>query len=151
MSTKLSPALEAELRQAALTAREQAYAPYSQFRVGAALRCEDGTVVTGCNVENASYGLCVCAERTAIGCAVAQGRRRFSAIAIATASSPPSPPCGMCRQVLAEFCDDLPILLVNPSGEERDTTLKALFPSGFDRQLLERGTDAGTGEPQGGA
>lgn len=130
-----------DLQRMALAARARAYAPYSHFRVGAALRCADGTVITGCNVENASYGLCVCAERTAICTAVAQGHTRFEAIAIATASSPPSPPCGMCRQVLSEFCEDLPISLVNEAGEERTTTLRELLPSGFDQALLKTGTD----------
>lgn len=130
-----------DLRKLALQARDRAYAPYSKFRVGAALRCSDGSVVMGCNVENASYGLCVCAERTAICSAVAQGHKNFSAIAIATASSPPSPPCGMCRQVLSEFCEDLPITLINPAGEERHTTLRQLLPSGFDHELLKTGVD----------
>lgn len=130
-----------DLKRLALQARDKAYAPYSKFRVGAALRCSDGSVVSGCNVENASYGLCVCAERTAICAAVAQGQKQFSAIAIATASSPPSPPCGMCRQVLSEFCDDLPITLINPAGEERHTTLRQLLPSGFDHELLKTGVD----------
>ena len=130
-----------DLKRRALEARDRAYAPYSKFRVGAALRCSDGTVFLGCNVENASYGLCVCAERTAIGTAVAQGQTRFTAIAIATASSPPSPPCGMCRQVLSEFCEDLPISLINPAGEECQTTLRQLLPSGFDHALLQTGMD----------
>lgn len=152
MRRELSPEQEAALREAALRAREQAYAPYSRFRVGAALLTEDGSVITGCNIENASYGLCVCAERTAVGNAVAQGKRRFVAIAIATASSPPSPPCGMCRQVLAEFTEDLPILLVNPEGETTRTTLQALFPSGFDKDLLERGAEDGASSgSEGGA
>lgn len=139
------------LRQAALAARDRSYAPYSRFRVGAALLCEDGETVLGCNVENASYGLCVCAERTAVGAAVAAGRQRFVAIAIATASSPPSPPCGMCRQVLSEFADDLPVLLVNPAGESCETRLRELLPSGFDRQLLERGVEGEGPGQEGGA
>ena len=145
----LSAEQEEALVGAALDARERAYAPYSRFRVGAALLCDDGTVVTGCNVENVSYGLCVCAERTAIGTAVAEGKRHFIALAIATASSPPSPPCGMCRQVLSEFSDDLPILLVNPRGERARTTLAALFPGGFDRQLLERGSEQEAADDNG--
>lgn len=100
--------------------------------------------MTGCNVENASFGLCVCAERTSIGTAIAAGHRRFVGIAVATGSSPPSPPCGMCRQVLSEFCDDLPILLLNPEGERVTTSLRALFPGAFDTALLERGTDGPT-------
>jgi cytidine deaminase len=129
----------AELRDAALGARERAYAPYSEFYVGAALLCADGAVMLGCNVENASYGLCVCAERTALCAAVAAGKTEFVAIAISTSSSPPSPPCGMCRQSLREFCDDLTIFLVNPSGETITTSLAALFPGGFDKDLLRKG------------
>lgn len=131
--------LEDELVDAALRARGRAWAPYSRFLVGAALLCEDGTVVEGCNVENVSYGLCICAERTAVAAAVASGRRRFAAIAIATGSSPPSPPCGMCRQVLAEFCEDLPIVCVNPEGERSRTTLRAIFPGTFTAELLQSG------------
>lgn len=125
--------------EAALRARERAWAPYSRFLVGAALLCEDGSIVEGCNVENVSYGLCLCAERTAVGTAVASGRRRFAAIAIATASSPPSPPCGMCRQVLAEFCPDLPIVCVNTAGERLRTTLREIFPGTFTAELLQSG------------
>ena len=129
------------LCQRALEARENAYAPYSRFRVGAALLCEDGTVVLGVNVENVSYGLCLCAERAAIGAAISQGERRFAAIAIATASSPPSAPCGMCRQTLAEFNQEMKVYLVNTSGARVDTTLIELFPGAFDKNQLEDGAD----------
>jgi cytidine deaminase len=130
------------LCQAALQAATRAYAPYSRFQVGAALLCEDGRVVEGCNVENASYGLCICAERTAIAAAVAQGRRRFPAIAVATSSSPPSSPCGMCRQVLVEFLapgQDTDVVLVNAAGERITTTARALLPGGFDKSQLASG------------
>lgn len=137
------PEPHADLVARALAARNRAYAPYSRFHVGASLRCADGTVVDGCNVENASYGLCICAERTAVAAAVAAGHRRFAAIAIATAASPPAAPCGMCRQVLAEFIggasDDLPIVLVNDKGERQDTTLRAIFPGIFDTAQLQSG------------
>lgn len=116
---------------AALAVRERAYAPFSRFAVGAALATAGGEIVAGCNVENRSYGLTVCAERNALAAAVARGERRFTALAVATASSPPAPPCGPCREVLAEFCDDLPILLVNDAGERRLTSLAALFPDRF--------------------
>ena len=119
------------LAKAALAARQRAYAPYSRFKVGAALLTTDGELFCGCNVENASYGLCVCAERGAVCTAVSAGRRDFLAMAIATASSPPSPPCGMCRQVLAEFCEDLPLLLVNTAGGRRRTRLAELLPGAF--------------------
>lgn len=123
-----------------------AYAPYSQFRVGAALLTEDGTVFTGCNVENASYGLCLCAERVAIASAVAAGHRSFRWIAVATSSSPPSPPCGMCRQVMTEFSPTLGVTLVNPKGELVETTADALLPGSFDQRLLEKGRDANDDE-----
>lgn len=120
------------LFQAAKEARERAYAPYSDFRVGAALLTEDGSVVTGCNVENRSFGLTICAERNAVVHAVAAGHRRFRAIAVVTAVSPPAPPCGMCRETLAEFSADLPILLGNVEGERRIVTSSALFPMPFE-------------------
>ncbi|MBM4279830.1 MAG: cytidine deaminase [Deltaproteobacteria bacterium] len=135
----------------ALAARRRAYAPYSHFLVGAALLCDDGAVIEGCNVENASYGLCICAERTAVAAAVAQGRRHFRAVAIATASTPPATPCGMCRQVLAEFTPpngDIDILLVNDAGARVRTTLRALFPGIFDMAQLQSGqSPASTTEP----
>lgn len=120
----------------ALEMRENAYAPYSGFKVGAALLGESGTVHLGCNVENASYGLCVCAERNAVGRAVAEGERTFRALVIATQSSPPSPPCGMCRQTLVEFARNLPILLVNAQGERVATSIEALFPMSFTPDFL---------------
>jgi cytidine deaminase len=130
----------------ALTARERAYAPYSRFLVGAALRTTDGTIVTGCNVENASYGLCVCAERNAINTLVAQldvEHRTVMAIAVATASSPPSPPCGMCRQVLAELAPDARVVLVNTHNDRVRTTVQALLPRGFTPEQLESGRRQG--------
>ena len=137
--TPIDPALEDRLCARALNARTRAYAPYSHFLVGAALLCDDGTIVEGCNVENASYGLCICAERTAVSSAVASGKRSFTAIAIATGSSPPSPPCGMCRQVLVEFAADMPVVLVNANGERARHSLAALFPGNFTVALLESG------------
>lgn len=138
--------VDRDLANRALDARKRAYAPYSNFLVGAALLCDDGTVVEGCNVENASYGLCICAERTAVAAAVASGKRHFTRIAIATAASPPAPPCGMCRQVLAEFLDgaedDLHITLLNDRGEQIVTTLRAIFPGIFDTKQLESGQTA---------
>jgi len=128
-----------ELAAAALAARAAAYAPYSKFKVGAALLTESGEVVTGCNVENASFGLCLCAERNAMTTAVAAGQRRFLAMAVATGGSPPSPPCGMCLQFMAEFCVDLELLLVNPAGERRRAKLSQLMTRPF------RWKGAGTG------
>ncbi len=119
------------LAEAALAARRLAYAPYSRFKVGAALLTTDGDLFSGCNVENASYGLSICAERTAAASAVIAGQRAFRAMAIATSGSPPAPSCGMCRQFLSEFCVDLPILLINPAGERRTVRLAELLPSAF--------------------
>ena len=125
----------------ALAQRARAYAPYSRFTVGAALLCTDGEVVLGCNVENASYGLCICAERTAVSSAVSQGKTRFTRIAVATGSSPPAAPCGMCRQVLAEFAgdDEMTIILCNDRGERTTTSLKEIFPGTFNQAQLQSG------------
>ncbi|MGE0711645.1 MAG: cytidine deaminase [Planctomycetota bacterium] len=114
------------LLAAARAARERAYAPYSKFRVGAALLCADGTVVPGCNVENASYGLANCAERVAIGAAVVAGQREFVAVAIAT-DVESTPPCGACRQVLYELAPDLTVVLPGPEL----IPLRELLPRGF--------------------
>jgi cytidine deaminase len=120
-----------DLIQAAREATEQAHAPYSGYRVGAALLCSDGTVFTGCNVENASYGLTNCAERTALFSAVAAGHRQFRAIAIAASEDPAPYPCGACRQVLAEFCPaDFPVHVVKGDGHET-RSLGELLPHTF--------------------
>jgi len=115
----------------ALAVRARAYAPYSRFQVGAALRTASGAVFTGCNVENASFGLTICAERAAVTAAVAAGECRFEALAIATGAAPPAGPCGACRQVLAEFAPDLPILLVNDRGAVERVRLAKLLPRQF--------------------
>ena len=128
--------IEDALVEAASRAREHAYAPYSEFRVGAALRTEDGTIFGGCNVENASYGLCLCGERSALAAAVSAGYTRFTHCAVLTDTSPPSPPCGLCLQALVEFADDMPILLTNPAGERIRVRLKDLLPFRFDRAHL---------------
>jgi cytidine deaminase len=119
------------LASTALAVRRSAYAPYSRFKVGAALLTEDGVVVPGCNVENASFGLCLCAERNAMTTAISLGHVRFRAMAIATGASPPAPPCGMCLQFMAEFCVDLDIVLVNGKGEQRRTRLSQLMKQPF--------------------
>ena len=119
------------LLDAARAARERAYAPYSRFLVGAALLMEDGAIVPGCNVENRSYGLTVCAERGALSAAVAQGHGRPVAIAVVTDTSPPSAPCGMCRESLQELAPGAPVLLANLSGERVETTVSELLPRPF--------------------
>lgn len=119
------------LLTAARAARERAYAPYSGFRVGAALLMEDGSVVPGCNVENRSYGLTICAERGALSAAVAQGHGRPVAVVVVTDTSPPSAPCGMCRESLHELAPEAPLLLANTAGERIETTVAALLPMPF--------------------
>jgi pyrimidine-nucleoside phosphorylase len=137
-----SDPLEA-LVEAARRAREHAYVPYSRFAVGAALQLADGRVVTGVNVENASYGLTNCAERTAVFRAVTEmGRPEIRAVAVIADSPDPVVPCGACRQVLAEWCEpDVPVVLANLAGARRRTTVGALLPSAFDSQQM-RGTEA---------
>ena len=121
-----------ELIEAARAVRAHAHAPYSRYHVGAAVRAASGKIYVGANVENASYGLALCAERSAIAAAVSAGEKKLAAVAVVTATSPPAAPCGMCRQVLAEFgADDLPIALVNDAGERTDTTLGARLPHAF--------------------
>ena len=138
MPTALDPTTRESLLSAARRAARQAYCPYSRFHVGAAV-LSDGHTFTGCNVENASYGLAMCAERVAILTAVAAGHRQIQAIAVTCPDSPPQEPpptrmpCGACRQVLAEFCEDLPILLVDADdpGIAREVSLAALLPDQF--------------------
>jgi len=121
---------------AARAARRRAYAPYSRFRVGAAVRAR-GRVFEGANVENASYGLTLCAERSAVTAAVLAGARRLDEVAVASGTSPPTPPCGMCLQTLAEFAGpELPILLAGAHGAVVETTLGELLPRGFSKRFL---------------
>jgi cytidine deaminase len=127
----LTPA-EAKLLDAAFEARQRAYAPYSKFLVGAALLTEDGTIVHGCNVENASYGATNCAERTAVFAAVAQGQRKFRAIAIVGDLETPITPCGICRQVLSEFGHDIVVIGSNLKRDTMVTTVGAILPGAFD-------------------
>ncbi|MFN2636228.1 MAG: cytidine deaminase [Gemmatimonadaceae bacterium] len=121
----------ASLREAAMRALDNAYAPYSNFRVGAALRTGDGTVITGCNMENSAYGLAICAETLAVASAVSQGLTDFDEIAIATEDSEPTPPCGACRQVLNEFAPNIRISSYTRDGQEASWTLEELLPHAF--------------------
>jgi cytidine deaminase len=125
-----------DLAGAALAARENAHAPFSKFPVGAALEDEFGEVFTGCNIENATYGLTLCAERVAVFKAISEGARRFRRIAIAADTETLTPPCGACRQILWEFCGDIEILLCNPRGKSETLRLKDLFPRAFDASFL---------------
>jgi cytidine deaminase len=122
---------------AARRARRYARADYSGFRVGAALETADGTIVTGCNVENATYGLTVCAERVAMFKALSEGHRHFRRIAVVADTREPTPPCGPCRQILWEFGGDLEIVLANLRRVTGRIQLKELLPMPFDRRLLE--------------
>ena len=119
------------LIESAKEARKNAYAIYSDFRVGAALLTTDGEIFTGCNVENGSYGLTICAERTAVFKAVSEGKKEFKAILVFTDSTPPARPCGACLQVLAEFDSDIDVACVNTKGKQDNFKLTELFPEGF--------------------
>ena len=121
---------------AALAVRENAFAPFSKFKVGAALEDADGGIHTGCNVENATYGLTVCAERVAVFKAISEGARQFRRMAVAADTEVLTPPCGACRQVLWEFCGDIEIALANPRGKIETWRLKELFPRPFDVSYL---------------
>lgn len=116
---------------AALKARTNSYAPYSDFHVGAALLCDDGSIYTGCNIESASYPCGICAERTAAAKAISDGRRNFSAIAVAGSSDELCTPCGLCRQFLYEFAPDLEVICANANGEYEIHILSELLPHGF--------------------
>jgi cytidine deaminase len=121
---------------AARRAREHAVATFSNFKVGAALETADGTIVAGCNVENATYGLTICAERVAMFKALSEGHRAFSRVAIVADTAAPTPPCGACRQILWEFGGDLEVLLANLTDETGRHRLKDLLPLPFDARLL---------------
>lgn len=127
---------ERELVERALEMRRFSYAPYSHFRVGAALECEDGSVYTGCNVENAAYGSSLCAERTALVKAVSEGRRRFVRLAVAGDSADYCWPCGACRQMLREFGTDLEVLAANREGAYVSVPLEELLPHSFGPETL---------------
>ena len=125
-----------ELKTLAVSMLDRAYCPYSHFPVGAALECADGTVYTGCNVENAVYPAGICAERNAIFHAVAEGHTDFRRIVIAGRSEDYCVPCGICRQVMQEFAPELEVICLNGAGKAKTFTLKELLPYGFDQRWL---------------
>jgi cytidine deaminase len=124
------------LVEAARAARLHAHAPFSKFRVGAALEAADGTIITGCNIENATYGLTLCAERVAMFKAVSEGHREFRRIAVVADTSSPTSPCGPCRQILWEFAGDLEVILANLREETGRHHMRDLLPVPFDARLL---------------
>jgi len=126
-----------KLLEAALAARNNAHAPFSKFKVGAAIEDENGRIFTGCNVENATYGLTLCAERVAVFKAISEGARKFKRIAVAADTDVLTPPCGACRQILWEFCGNAELTLVNLQGKTETFQLKDLFPRPFDASFLE--------------
>lgn len=127
-----------KLVEMAIQARKNAYAPYSKFKVGAALETVDGKIFTGSNVENSSYGLAICAERVAIFKAVNDGHKKFKRIAIAAKTKRPCPPCGACRQVLFEFADDMEVIMSTEAGKTKKTTLKKLLPESFRLKTIRK-------------
>ena len=135
-SESTSAKASADLVAAARAAREHAVADFSGFKVGAALETIDGRVVTGCNVENASYGLTICAERVAIFKALSEGHRSFKQIIVVADTDSPTPPCGACRQIIWEFCGDIPVTLANLTSVTKTLQMKDLLPLPFDKRLL---------------
>lgn len=135
MSEKLSDS-EKALVHAAKVARENAHAPFSGFRVGAAVRTKSGRVYGGCNVENASYGLTICAERVAIFKALSEGERGFEAVAVVADAENMTPPCGTCRQIIWEFCGDVPVIMSNLADKVERETSGRLLPRAFDQTFL---------------
>jgi cytidine deaminase len=133
----LEPHLEEALVQAARAAQTRAIAPYSNFHVGAALLVASGEVVTGGNIENATYGLTLCAERVALVKALSDGNRKFLALAVAAEAALPTPPCGACRQVLWEYCGDIPVIMANPREVTMRTSLGLLLPEPFGPDNLK--------------
>ncbi|MEO8648423.1 MAG: cytidine deaminase [Acidobacteriota bacterium] len=126
-----------ELIAAAVDVRERAYAPYSNFKVGAAVETDDGNIYTGCNVESASYGLTVCAERVAIWKGISRGEKKFGRIAVVVDTEELTPPCGVCRQIIWEFCEDVPVILSNLHGKTEVIQMSELLPRAFDSKFLK--------------
>ena len=126
-----------ELIESARQVREKAYAPFSNFRVGAAVLTKDGKIYTGCNIESASYGLTVCAERVAIWKAVSEGESEFTNVAVVADTEELTPPCGVCRQIIWEFCGDVPVTFANLKGNVETVQMKELLPRAFDTKFLK--------------
>jgi cytidine deaminase len=124
------------LFEAALAARKNAHAPFSRFLVGAAVEAVDGRIFTGCNIENASYGLTVCAERVAVFKALSEGAREFKRVVVAADTELPTPPCGACRQILWEFCGDVELVLINLQGRTETFQMRDLLPRPFDATFI---------------
>jgi cytidine deaminase len=124
------------LIQSALAAREHAHAPFSKFKVGAAIEDEDGRVFTGCNVENATYGLTICAERVAVFKAISEGAAKIRRVVVVADTETLTPPCGACRQILWEFCGGAELILANLAGKQETLRLKDIFPRPFDASFL---------------
>jgi cytidine deaminase len=125
------------LIEKAKEARERAHAPFSKFKVGAALETTEGEIFVGCNVESASYGLTVCAERIAIWKAISEGRKNFKRIVVVADTEELTPPCGTCRQIIWEFCGDAPVILTNLQGQVETVSMKDLLPRAFDNKFLK--------------
>lgn len=128
---------EKEMIEAARSAREKAYAPYSNFRVGAAVETENGELINGCNVESASYGITICAERTAICTAIARGNKRIMRIAVVADTDELTPPCGICRQMIWEFGGDVEVIMANLAGKSETLQMRDLLPRAFDSTFLK--------------
>jgi len=128
---------EKELVEAARAVRENAYAPFSKFKVGAALETDDGQIIVGSNVESASYGLTVCAERVAVWNAISQGKRKIIKIAVVVDTEELTPPCGVCRQIIWEFGGDIPVIFANLNGKAETVQMKDLLPRAFDTKFLK--------------
>jgi cytidine deaminase len=126
-----------ELVESARAVRENAYAPFSEFKVGAALLSDDGEIITGSNVESASYGLTVCAERVAVWNAISQGKRKITKLAVVADTEDLTPPCGVCRQIIWEFGGDIPVIFSNLNGKTETVQMKDLLPRAFDMKFLK--------------
>jgi cytidine deaminase len=136
-AVKVMDNVDSELLKAATEVRENAYAPFSEFRVGSALLTDDGEIIRGSNVESASYGLTVCAERVAVWNAISQGKRKIVKIAVVADTEDLTPPCGVCRQIIWEFGGDIPVIFGNLRGDSETVQMRDLLPRAFDTKFLK--------------